>query len=220
VVLGTLDAIVVNGIGHDDFIDDMIAASGNKDLVRININDGAALLPGAHGEARNSHSFLSLTMAMQQSALLARRLAALQPTHAALFARNALAYQQRLRTMLEGGRKALLSATNKKVVAVHDGYAYLLQELGLESIGVVEPAHGLLPSAGELAAMVALVKAKGVRVALSEARFPTTLRAPLMAAGCRVIEVSHIASGPFSTDRFETDMARNLDVIVGAVLAP
>ena len=34
-----LDAIVVNGIGHDDFIMPMIKASGNKHLVIIRVNE-------------------------------------------------------------------------------------------------------------------------------------------------------------------------------------
>ena len=37
--LADLDAIVVNGIGHDDFIFSMIKASGNKRLVVIRPND-------------------------------------------------------------------------------------------------------------------------------------------------------------------------------------
>src|SRR5471030_3353131 len=37
--IADLDAIVVNGIGHDDFIMPMIKASGNKHLVIIRVND-------------------------------------------------------------------------------------------------------------------------------------------------------------------------------------
>jgi zinc transport system substrate-binding protein len=210
--LRDLDAIVVNGIGHDDFIEPMIAASGNTTLTRIRINEGAPLLSQA-GVA-NSHSFLSLTMAIQQSGLLARRLGMLRPDDAAVFARNALRYQSRLRALLDAAKARIAVLGPTRVVTIHDGYGYLLQELGIGLVGVVEPAHGLLPSAAELSSMIALVKREHVKLALAEARLPTGLREPLVAVGCDVVEVSHIANGPYTATRFETDMATNVDVIV------
>ena len=51
----------------------------------------------------------------------------------------------------------LAEARITRVVTVHDGYGYLLQEFGLEVAGVVQPSHGLTPSAAELRDMVALL---------------------------------------------------------------
>src|SRR5262245_30331005 len=44
-----LDAIVVNGIGHDDFITPMLKASGNTRLVIIRPNETTPQIHAAHG---------------------------------------------------------------------------------------------------------------------------------------------------------------------------
>src|SRR5262245_37272417 len=44
-----LDAIVVNGIGHDDFIMPMLKASGNTKIVVIRPNETTPQIHAAHG---------------------------------------------------------------------------------------------------------------------------------------------------------------------------
>src|SRR4029077_4055756 len=57
--LTDLDAIVVNGIGHDDFIFPMIKASGNRKITVIRPNEATPQIKSAHGGAVNSHTFIS-----------------------------------------------------------------------------------------------------------------------------------------------------------------
>src|SRR5262249_30219576 len=139
--LAKLDAIVVNGIGHDDFIRDMIRASGNTHLAIIEVNAQTPLVKSAHGEGQNSHTFISFTNAIQQSKLIARKLGELRPASADAFAANARAYADKLRAIQGAAADRLARAKLKKVVTVHDGYTYLLQEFGVELAGVVQPAH-------------------------------------------------------------------------------
>ena len=77
--LSDLQAIVVNGIGHDDFIGSMISASGNTKLVIIGANEGTPTVKSAHGDAPNSHTFISFTNAIQETATIEKTLAALAP---------------------------------------------------------------------------------------------------------------------------------------------
>jgi zinc transport system substrate-binding protein len=109
---------------------------------------------------------------------------------------------------------ALANVKSRRVVTVHDGYSYLLQELGLEVAAVVEPTHGLLPSASELGEVVQLLQSKQATVVFSEASFPPAMAKVLEDAGARVVVVSHIATGAFTPERFEQDMQQNLDAIV------
>src|SRR5262249_17451609 len=126
--IAKLDAIVINGIGHDDFIADMIKASGNTRLVVIEANAQTQLLQSAHGEAQNSHTFISFTNAMQQTELIAKKLGELRPADAAVFARNAAAYAGKLRAIRDEAAAKLKDAKIKRVVTVQDGYTYLLKE--------------------------------------------------------------------------------------------
>jgi zinc transport system substrate-binding protein len=217
--LADLDAIVINGIGHDDFILPMIKASGNKKIVIIRPNAETPQMRSIHGAAINSHTFISFTNAIQQTYAIEKALATLRPELAAGLQKNAADYARRLRWIKAQAAAQLADARITRVVTVHDGYGYLLQEFGLEVAGVVQPAHGLTPSATELEAMVKLLKREKIRVVFSEESFPPALLKVLSdEAGVRVYTISHIASGAYTPEKFEKEMQKNADTMVRALV--
>jgi zinc transport system substrate-binding protein len=217
--IGGLDAIVVNGVGHDDFIFDMIKASGNDELRIIRPNDGVPLLKAVNGGTVNSHTFISFSNAIQQTYTIAKALSSLRPDLASRFDENAADYARRLRAIKAEAARQLVDARVNRVVTVHDGYGYLMQELGVDVAGVVEPAHGLLPSAKELGAVVDLLRREHVEVVFSEATFPAPLLKVLHDEGhARVYVISHIATGAYTPDKFETEMQKNVDTVVKALV--
>lgn len=217
--IAELDAIVVNGVGHDDFIVDMIKASGNDRIVVIRPNDGVPLLRAANGGTLNAHTFISFSNAIQQTYAIARALSALRPGLAERFQANAAGYAKRLRAIKGEAAAKLVDARVSRVVTVHDGYGYLMQEFGIEVVGVVEPAHGLVPSAKELGDMVELLKREKVQVVFSEESFPPPLLQVLHENGqARVYLISHIASGAFTPEKFEDEMQKNADAMVQALV--
>ncbi len=219
--LAKLDALVVNGIGHDDFIKGMITASGNTKLTLIEANADTPLLASAHGDAKNSHTFISFTNAIQQARLIAAKLGELRPAHAAKLKANAAAYADKLRAIQARAAKEIANAKIKRVITVHDGYSYLLQELGIELVGVVQPAHGLIPSAKELGEMIELMKKERVSVVFTEEDFPEKLLATLReATGAKVYVISHVATGDYTAEKFAKEMAANADMLVKALVTP
>ena len=214
-----LDAIVVNGIGHDDFINPMLKASGNSRVKVIRVNDETPQIHSIRGKGPNSHTFISFTNAIQQTYAIQKALAVLRPQDAAALHQNAAAYARRPRQIKAKAATALADAKITRVVTVHDGYGYLLQEFGLEVAGVVQPAHGLTPSAGELRDMVALLKRENIRVVFSEETFPAPLLKVLQdEAGVKVYIITHIASGAFTADRFEREMQTNVETMIRALV--
>ena len=214
-----LDAIVINGIGHDDFILPMLQASGNTRAVVIRVNDETPQIHSVHGTGVNSHTFISFTNAIQQTYAIQKVLAKLRPQDAARLQENAAGYARRLRIIKAKAASQLAQAKVTRVVTVHDGYGYLLQEFGLEVAGVVQPAHGLTPSAAELRDMVKLLQREKIKVVFSEESFsPGLLKVLHDEAGVKVYVISHIASGQFTSDKFERDMQKNVDTMVRALV--
>lgn len=217
--LTDLDALIVNGIGHDDFIFPMIKASGNTRVRVIRPNDATPQIRSANGKSANSHTFISFTNAIQQTYAIQRALAALRPQDAAALQQNAADYARRLRLIKSRAAAQLAEARITRVVTVHDGYGYLLQEFGLEIGGVVQPAHGLTPSAAELRDMVRLLQREKIAIVFSEETFPPPLLKVLRdEAGVKVYTISHIASGPYTPDRFEREMQANVDTMIRALV--
>jgi zinc transport system substrate-binding protein len=214
-----LDAIVVNGIGHDDFIMPMLRASGNKKIVIIRPNQATPQIHAVGGSSVNSHTFISFTNAVQQTYAIQKAIAALRPQDAAALQRNAGDYARRLRLIKAKAAQQLAEAKITRVVTVHDGYGYLLQEFGLEVAGVVQPAHGLTPSAAELRDMVKLLQREKIRVVFSEETFPPQMLKVLKdEGGVKVYIITHIASGDYTADKFEREMQRNVDTMIRALV--
>jgi len=220
--LADLDVVIVNGIGHDDFIFPMLKASGNTRATVVRVNAETPMIRAARsgaGQAVNSHTFISFSNAIQQTYAIQRALTRLRPQDAATLQQNAADYARRLRTIKAKAASQLADAKITRVVTVHDGYGYLLQEFGLEVGGVVQPSHGLTPSAGELRDMVTLLKRERITVVFSEASFPEPLLKVLRdEAGVNVFIISHIASGPFTADKFEREMQQNADTMIRALV--
>src|SRR5690606_34562724 len=99
-----MDALIVNGIGHDEWAFEIVRAAGVEGKLRlIYANDGVALipLPADEGQAKvvNPHTFVSTTAAIQQIYTIARALGELDPDNAAYYRDNARAYATRIRRL-------------------------------------------------------------------------------------------------------------------------
>lgn len=234
--LSDLDALVVNGLGHDDFIQPMIEASGNKKLRIINPNLTLPLIPYQRGKfhshggeekeaaprravAYNPHTFLSLTAATQQVYAIERELSALLPDQKDVFRANAMAYARKLRQIKAEASEKLAKVANARVATVHDGYCYLLQEFGIEIVSVIEPAHGVEPSAKELMETIDVIRAAKVGVVFSELNFPKRLVDVIeKETNARVYTFDHMSQGEYTPERFERAMRTNVDILVKALV--
>ncbi len=103
--IGGLDVVVLNGVGHDDFAERMIAASEKPGVALIEANAGVPLLAATGQAARgagkvvNPHTFLSISASIAQINTIARELGKLDPDNAKAYRQNARAYGKRLRLL-------------------------------------------------------------------------------------------------------------------------
>lgn len=227
-----LDVIVVNGIGHDDFVDRMIQASDNPKVPLIESNANVPLLAATGSSARagsgagsgkvvNPHTFLSVTGSIAQINTIARELAKKDPDNAELFRKNAREYTKKLRGLRAQAlqRLATVPATQMRAATIHGAYDYLLREFGLEVTAVVEPAHGIEPSPAQLKKTIDELKNLDVDVIFSEMDFPSTYVDTIRKeTGVRLYPLTHISYGEYSREKLEKETARNLDTVVRAML--
>ncbi|MGF1475311.1 MAG: metal ABC transporter solute-binding protein, Zn/Mn family [Geminicoccaceae bacterium] len=223
-VLSELDAVIVNGLGHDAFIGPMLRAA-DADLTVINANDGSPLIRDRSSDEEgngtpNAHSFLSITAAAGQIHHIARSLASLDAANGDLFQENATIYRRRLRHLLAAGLSELDGLDHRavKIAVVHDGYDYLLSELGLSAHAVVQPRHGIDPSPRQLADTIRRLKESETDILFAEAAYaPRMAGLVAEATGARIERLSHLYDGDYSAGFFEREMAANIETIVRAV---
>ena len=224
--MATLNILVVNGIGHDEFIYEIVrsARMGGKIKI-INANKGVSLMPvsGMRTKTRimNPHSFISITSSIQQIYTIARVLGLIHPANKAYSNKNAQAYAQKLRNMKAAAIKKVnhLKNLNMKVATSHAGYDYLLSEFGLRVRAVIEPAHGVEPSASDIKVIIDIIKRDKIDVVFVDAqvtnKYSTTIQ---KATGVRIRSLSHMSRGAYTKDSFERFMKYNLDSLTNAML--
>ena len=224
--MATLNILVVNGIGHDEFIYGIVksARMGGKIKI-INANKGVSLMPvsGMRTKTRvmNPHSFISITSSIQQIYTIARELGQIDPANKAYYNKNAQVYAQKLRNMKAAAITKVnhLKNLNMRVATSHAGYDYLLSEFGLRVRAVIEPAHGVEPSASDIKAIIDIIKRDKIDVVFVDAqvtnKYSTTIQ---KATGVRIRSLSHMSRGAYTKDSFERFMKYNLDSLTNAML--
>lgn len=220
-----IDVLVVNGIGHDEWAFQIIKAAGRtQTLPIIQANATVALIPiGGDQEGVkvvNPHTFVSTTAAIQQVFEIARRLGELDSDNAAAYRKNALAYAGRIRELRAGfmTRFAALDLSSFRCATTHAGYDYMMQEFGLFVSAVIEPRHGVAPTARQLANTIEAIRKANVKVLFAEKNFSLDLAKPIEAAtGVKVFALSHITGDTYSADEFEVAMRENLKTLAQAV---
>ena len=222
--LKQMDVIVVNGIGHDDFALKVIAAAQRDDLVVIKANNDVPLLP-AMGQsvgdgAVNPHTFVGLSTTIQKVYTIANKLAELDPDNAIEYRKNARNYAKKFRLMK---RKAMLTlgdldTSGMKVATTHNAYGYLLQEFGVDVAAVIEPAHGVEPSASQLQETIEKIKQSGIDVLFYELNMPNRYVDTIeKATGVKLYRFSHMTHGEYEANKVEIEMQQNLTTLVDAM---
>lgn len=172
--------IVMNGLGLDDWLRDTItnAAPTGTPVVELGVGlPGVELLPGEEPGTQNPHLWMAVPNAIRYVDRIEAALVAADPAYAAAYHRQAAAYRDRLTSLDASVRQRIdaIPAANRKLVTFHDAFPYFAREYGLEVVGVAVDAPGQDPSAGEIADLIAAIKASGVKAIFSEDQFPTTL---------------------------------------------
>ncbi len=221
----SMDVLVVNGIGHDAWAFEILDAAGVRDSVElIYANDGVSLIPVAGDNSGekivNPHTFISTTAAIQQVYLIARRLGELDPGNADLFRNNARQYALEIRRLRAEFDSQVVGADLSRFVAatMHSGYDYILQELGLQVSAVIEPRHGVEPTARQMADTIDRINLANVNVLFAEKYFASRLSDTIQeATGVEMYSISHISSGAYTAEKFVAEMRENLNTLAQAI---
>ncbi|WP_027847706.1 metal ABC transporter solute-binding protein, Zn/Mn family [Marinospirillum minutulum] len=219
--LSSMDALVLNAIGHDEFAVHALEGLDLPNLTVINANKDVPLLSSGSGNANyNPHSFVSIDAAIRQVYTLAKELGRLDPNNASYFQQNALRYARELRQLKNTYRSKLLDVnlSGVRIASTHNAYGYLLQEFGIGVDTVIEPAHGVEPSASQLQATIQRINDANIQVLFTELdmdnRYVDVIEA---ATGIQIYHFSHMTHGDYDADQVTREMEHNLSTLVEAL---
>ena len=220
-----VDAIVVNGIGHDEFIYKIIdAVDKNKKPIIINANKDVPLMPVAgtlnDEKIMDSHTFISITAAIQQVHNITKEIIKLDPKNKDFYLANSREYVKKLRKLKTDALKEVQNVKGEdvRVATFLGGYNYLLAEFGIDVKAVIEPSHGAQPSAADLEKVIKIIKKEKIDIIFGEKNFNNKFVDTIhKETGVQVRSLSHMTNGPYEADSFEKFIKIDLDEVVNAI---
>lgn len=223
--INELDVLVVNGVGHDEFIFDILnAADRKKEIKIIYANKNVSLMPIAgsiRGEkVMNPHTFISITTSIQQVYNIAKELGEIDPANKEFYLKNSREYAKKLRKLKADALNEVkkLGNIDIRVATLHGGYDYLLSEFGIDVKAVIEPSHGAQPSAADLEKVIKIIKNEKIDIIFGEKNFNNKFVDTIhKETGVEVRSLSHMTNGAYELDGFEKFIKVDLDEVVKAI---
>jgi ABC-type Zn uptake system ZnuABC Zn-binding protein ZnuA len=135
---------------------------------------GASVGPGdGHAHASgNPHYWLDPKNAEIVTGNILETLAQLDPANGPYYEANRLAFLERLEAKLRDWDSELVPVRGKPIIAYHNTWAYLARRFRLDFIGFIEPKPGVPPSPAHLAAIIKIMRERGVGLVVRQPHEP------------------------------------------------
>ncbi len=164
-----------------------VTLSQGMELIRPGERAGASHAGHDHS-AGNPHVWLDPLLALRMVGGIERALTAADPAGAAVYRANAEAYGARLRELDDEIRRAVSAFRTRSFVTFHPAWDYFARRYGLVQAGVIEESPGREPTPRQLAAIVAVIRAAGVRAVFAEPQLnPKPAEVIAREAGVKVV---------------------------------
>ncbi len=223
--LADANAVLIGGRGLESF-EGLLSQLGDTGPAVCSVMNGLTLIgqDGPVDDENESHLigpnpwlFLSVEGAKQISEVTAAAMIALDPGFEDLYASNLDAQTERLEALQQNMQALLIEQTPVSVGLMHEGFAYIAQDLGLDAPVRIDREPGTALYDRDLEDAIRQLKEGGARVVLIERQAPQSLRDAL-AEAFEVAPIDTLSTFPAGAgeDYFEQVMLENARAIADA----
>jgi len=153
--------LVINGLGLEGWLPRLLQASASKAPI---VTATSGITPLMAGSAADPHAWQSVANARVYVANIRDALAAADPADAGFFGKNAESYLAKLDALDREVREAIgrIPQSRRKVISTHDAFAYFAAAYGLQFIAPLGVSTESEPSARDVAAIIAQIRAEKI----------------------------------------------------------
>jgi len=189
--LGRADVIVRNGVGLEEWFDEVIRSAEAEGAV-VDASAGVPLRRSGVSDrgAYDPHLWHNPRYAMRMVTNIESAFSAADPPRQAAYRDNGQRYIAALEALDAEVEAQIGSLRNRKLVTNHDAFGYLVERYGLEFVGSIIPTFDTQAelSAQDVSALVARIRDTGVKAVFSESSLPPrTAESIGQEAGVRVV---------------------------------
>jgi len=186
----------------------------------ISVLDRPSTLSRAEGEIHpqgNPHYNLGPHNGTRIAQNIAAGFARVDPAHAAHYEKNLKAYLKELEPKIAEWKKLAAPLKGVKAVSYHKDVAYLGEFTGIDFVDTVENKPGVAPTPTHLAALVAKMKAQGVKLIVREQHFePKTCQWLAKQTGAKIAVIGVMAKAFPGTETYIKLSEHNLKALLAA----
>jgi zinc/manganese transport system substrate-binding protein len=121
----------------------------------------------------NPHYLRDPRAATAVAAGIAERLATLDPARRADYEQGLAAFRRRIDAARLEVERRLADHRGARIVTYHASWTYVVDWLGLEEVGSIEPRPGVPPSPAHVARLIGLARERGARLVVQERYHPS-----------------------------------------------
>lgn len=172
--LGEAQVFIYNGFGMEAWVDDAVAAAGNKNLIVVEASSGAVPITNTeadeiteHGQY-DPHIWLSLKGAETEAKNIKEAFVEADPANKNYYEANYTTFVSDLDSLYNEYKEKFDSVQKKSFVTGHSAFAYLCQDFGLSQNSVEDVFAEGEPSAQQLTELVNYCKANKVSTVFAE----------------------------------------------------
>ena len=178
--------LVVNGFGLEGWLPRLLQAAGGKASI---VTATRGIAPLKIGSDADPHAWQSVANARQYVINIRDALAAADPSDAAYFDSKTQAYLAQLDALDREVQQALnrIPESRRKMISTHDAFGYFAARYGIQFIAPLGVSTESEPSARDIAAIIAQVKAAHIpAVFLERISDPRLMRRIAAETGARI----------------------------------
>lgn len=235
IFLSKADVLIYNGLGMEFYLEKILSATENKNLVLIEASRGIEPIKLKEEEHKHSHeaseaeehaeeeqeghhhhgsvdphSWLSPAAAITMVRNIQMELSRIDKKNSAMYKKNADAYIKQLRSLIKSYKSKFAKLKNKNFVASHAAFGYLCRDFGLIQSSIQDVFAEGEPNAKQLGLLVEHCKNKGIKTVFTEEAESTALAETLSReVGGKVVKIYTMEIGEDGMD-YLSRMRENL----------
>lgn len=169
----------------------------------------------------NPHFMIDPNNALAVARAISRRLAELAPEKATDFEKNLLAFEAKAQEALERWKKLMEPWRGTKYVSYHKDWIYFARLYGLIPAGEIEPKPGIPPTPAHTAKLIAIMKAEGVRLLLTDPWYEKRTAESIAAqTGAKLLAMALYPGAAPDTGDFFSWNEHNVRLVSSALAGP
>lgn len=220
-LLSKADVFVINGGGIESFMTEIareypdlwiIEAGAKVEYLKEEENHQGEVEHEHEHEEANSHVWLSVSNYRTEVDAIAKALAEIDSDHSLEYQKNAKIYDEKLQGLSELQEEIKENIKGKPVVLFHEAFAYLAQDLGVETSFILNLDEERQVSAGEISKLLTTMEEDKVNYLWAEELYGKKLAERVMdeKKDITTIYLDPLTRGDYEADSYLKGMNQNL----------